>query len=144
MLPAMTFARRPALSRYRRQLLAAAGIILAGIVAVEAMVNAPSQSGTAGEAPRSLAERLSVSTWAITVPAAWLATPLSGQVGDSVDLLAVRTGEHPVAIALAADLRVMSIDERAVVFEVDEESATAVATARASGLLLVPLLRSTR
>jgi hypothetical protein len=38
----------------------------------------------------------------------------------------------------------MSIDERAVVFEVDEESATAVATARASGLLLVPLLRSTR
>jgi hypothetical protein len=47
-----------------------------------------------------------------------------------------------MAIAIAADLRVMGADERAVVFEVDEESATAIATAHASGLLIVPLLRS--
>jgi hypothetical protein len=38
----------------------------------------------------------------------------------------------------------MSLDERSVVIEVDEESATAIATARASGLLLIPLLRSMR
>jgi hypothetical protein len=81
----------------------------------------------------------------MAIPAAWLAAPLGEvRVGDSVDLLAVRSGDHPVAIAIAADLRVMTSDERAVVFEVDEESATAIATARATGLLLVPLLRSTR
>ncbi|TME68880.1 MAG: hypothetical protein E6I49_13000 [Chloroflexi bacterium] len=52
-------------------------------------------------------------------------------------------GDRPLAVAIAADLRVMGADERSVVFEVDEESATAIATARASGLLIVPLLRST-
>ncbi|MGH2472072.1 MAG: hypothetical protein ACRDG6_06685 [Candidatus Limnocylindria bacterium] len=92
----------------------------------------------------SLAQRLSVSTWAIAVPTGWLAAPLPEvRSGDRVDLLAVRTGDRPLAIAIAADLRIMSADERSIVFEVDEESATAIATARASGLLIVPLLRST-
>ena len=85
-----------------------------------------------------------MSTWAIAVPTGWLAAPLAeARTGDSVDLLAVRSGDRPLAVAIAADLRVMSADERSVVFEVDEESATAIATARASGLLIVPLLRST-
>ena len=92
----------------------------------------------------TLAERLSTSTWAIAVPTGWLAAPLAEvRSGDSVDLLAVRNGERPLAVAIAADLRVMSADERSVVFEVDEASATAIATARASGLLIVPLLRTT-
>ena len=94
-------------------------------------------------ATRSLAERLSVSSWALAVPIAWLAAPLTEvRSGDSVDLLAVRSGDRPLAVAIAADLRVMGADERSVVFEVDEESATAIASARASGLLIVPLLRS--
>jgi hypothetical protein len=38
----------------------------------------------------------------------------------------------------------MGTDDRTVTFEVDEESATAIATARASSFLIVPLLRSTR
>jgi hypothetical protein len=37
----------------------------------------------------------------------------------------------------------MTSDERSIVFEVDEDSATAIASARASGMLIVPLLRST-
>lgn len=91
-----------------------------------------------------MAQRLSVSTWAIAVPTGWLAAPLvEVRSGDSVDLLAVRTGDRPLAVAIAADLRVMTADERSIVFEVDEESATAIASARASGLLIVPLLRST-
>jgi hypothetical protein len=91
----------------------------------------------------SLAQRLSMSTWALAVPTAWLAAPLAEvRSGDRVDLLAVRAGERPLAVAIAADLRVMSSDERSIVFEVDEESATAIASARASGLLIVPLLRS--
>jgi hypothetical protein len=92
----------------------------------------------------SLAARLSTSTWALAVPTTWLAAPVADvRSGDSIDLLAVRTGDRPLAIAIAADLRVMSADERSIVFEVDEESATAIASARASGLLIVPLLRST-
>lgn len=96
-------------------------------------------------AHRSLAQRLSTSTWALAVPTGWLATPL-GQIedGDSVDLLGVRVSDRPLAMAVAADLRVMSVDDRAITFEVDEESATAIASARAGGFLIVPLLRSTR
>ena len=94
---------------------------------------------------RSLAQRLSVSTWAIAVPNGWLAAPLAEfRNGDSVDLMAVRTGDRPFAVAIAADLHVMGADDRSVVFEVDEASATAIATARASGLLIIPLLRSAR
>jgi len=79
----------------------------------------------------------------MAVPNAWLAAPIPQvRIGDSVDLLAVRQGDRPLAIPIAADLRVMDTDDRTVVFEVDEASATAIATARASGLLIVPLLRS--
>jgi hypothetical protein len=93
----------------------------------------------------TLTRRLEPSTWALSIPTAWLGAPLlQAQPGDGVDLLAVRQGEHPLAIALAADLRVMAVDDRAVVFEVDEDSAAAIASARAAGLLIVPLLRSTR
>ena len=105
---------------------------------------APARSADEMAATTSLAQRLSMSTWALALPTAWLAAPLAEvRSGDSVDLLAVRMGDRPLAVAIAADLRVMSADERSIVFEVDEESATAIASARASGLLIVPLLRST-
>ena len=108
------------------------------------LVAPPSRSADEVSASGSLAQRLSTSTWALAVPLAWLAAPLAEvRSGDSVDLLAVRSGDRPLAVAIAADLRVMGADERSVVFEVDEESATAIVTARASGLLIVPLLRST-
>lgn len=143
MLPALTFTpRRFALPR-RRLLLAAGGSTLLVASMLSTFV-APQGSPDETAASVSLAQRLSMSTWAFAVPTAWLAAPLAEvRSGDSVDLLAVRIGDRPLAVAIAADLRVMSADERSVVFEVDEESAAAIASARASGLLIVPLLRST-
>ena len=142
MLPVLTFTQRRMALPQRRVLLAVCGSALLATSVVSTLFSAaPRDEGVASS---SLAQRLSVSTWAIAVPTGWLAAPLvEVQSGDSVDLLAVRSGDRPFAVAIAADLRVMSADERSIVFEVDEESATAIATARASGLLIVPLLRST-
>lgn len=128
----------------RRLLLAAAGGTLLFASILSTLLTPPPSFADESAASNSLAQRLSVSTWAIAVPTGWLAAPLvEVRSGDSVDLLAVRIGDRPLAIAIAADLRVMAADERSIVFEVDEESATAIASARASGLLIVPLLRST-
>lgn len=128
----------------RRLLLAVTGSALLATSIVSTLFSSP-RSGDEAVASSSLAQRLSISTWAIAVPLAWLAAPLAEvRSGDSVDLLAVRSGDRSFAVAIAADLRVMGADERSIVFEVDEESASAIATARASGLLIVPLLRSKR
>jgi hypothetical protein len=144
MLPALTFTPRRIVIPRRRLLLATGGGILLVASILPTLLGSPSPFADEPPASSSLAQRLSVSTWAIAVPTGWLAAPLADvRSGDSVDLLAVRSGERPFAVAIAADLRVMSADERSIVFEVDEESATAIATARASGLLIVPLLRST-
>ena len=48
------------------------------------------------------------------------------------------------ATRLAADLKVLSSDERVLVIQIDEASAIAIVIARANGLLLVPLLQSVR
>ena len=144
MLPSLTFTPKRFAVPRRRLVVAAGGCALLIASLLSTFVLSPPRSGDAGAANASLAQRLSMSTWAFAVPTAWLAAPLAEvRSGDSVDLLAVRAGDHPLAIAIAADLRVMSADERSIVFEVDEESATAIASARASGLLMVPLLRST-
>jgi hypothetical protein len=144
MLPALTFTPRRFAMPRRRLLLAAGGSVLLGASLLSTLFTWSPRSADEPIASASLAERLSISTWALAVPTAWLAAPLAEvRSGDSVDLLAVRAGDRPLAVAIAADLRVMSADERSVVFEVDEESATAIASARASGLLIVPLLRST-
>jgi hypothetical protein len=144
MLPALTFTPRRIAVPRRRVLLSAAGTMLLIASLVSAFMSAPARPAD-DAASRSLAQRLAVSTWAIAVPTAWLAAPLAEvRSGDSVDLMAIRTGDRAVAIAIAADLHVMGADERSVVFEVDEATATAIATARASGLLIIPLLRSTR
>jgi hypothetical protein len=140
-LPSLTF--RPARIRVRRALPAAAGGVLV-LVSVLSFFGGGPATSSAPPAMRRLAERLSAASWGLTVPTSWLATPVSEiQPGDSVDLLAVRT-DRAVTIPIAADLRVMAIDQSAVVFEVDEDAATAIATARAANLLLVPLVRSTR
>ena len=143
MLPALTFtSKRFAIPR-RRLLLTAGGSLFLGASILSTFVASPRSADDAA-ASTSLAQRLSMSTWALAVPTAWLAAPLAEvRSGDSVDLLAVRTGDRPLAVAIAADLRVMTSDERSIVFEVDEDSATAIASARASGMLIVPLLRST-
>ncbi len=145
MLPALTFTpRRFAIAR-RRLLLGAGASTLLALSIISTFAGSSLRPAGEEAASTSLARRLSMSTWALAVPTAWLAAPLAEvRGGDSVDLLAVRSGDRPLAVAIAADLRVMSADERSIVFEVDEESATAIASARASGLLIVPLLRSTR
>jgi len=143
MLPALTFAPRRFAIPPRRVLLAAGGSALLVASILSTLFVPPLRSADEEAARTSLSQRLSMSTWALAVPTAWLAAPLAeARSGDSVDLLAVRTGDRPLAVAIAADLRVMSEDERSIVFEVDEESATAIASAHASGLLIVPLLRS--
>lgn len=145
MLPALTFTRRRIAVSRRRLLLGTAASTLLAASVLSLFIGAPPRSADEGVPGASLARRLSQSTWALAIPMAWLAAPLAEvRVGDSVDLLAVRMSDRPLAVAIAADLRVMGSDERAIVFEVDEESATAIASARASGLLIVPLLRSTR
>jgi len=144
MLPALTFTPKRFAMAPRRLVLAAGGSTLVLASVLSTLVGSPSRSADEAAASTSLAQRLSMSTWALAVPTSWLAAPLAeARSGDSVDLLAVRAGDRPLAVAIAADLRVMGADERSIVFEVDEESATAIASARASGLLIVPLLRST-
>jgi hypothetical protein len=137
-LPALTASRRrlPA----RRIALGAASALLA-LGALGAQLG----SATAPTMPAPLAESLGPSTWAISLPAAWLAAPVPRvRMGDRIDVLAVRQGERAYAVPVAYAARVMAVDERGVVLEVDEEGASAIAIARGGGLLLVPLLRSTR
>jgi len=93
----------------------------------------------------SLADSLAPSTWAMSLPAAWLAAPVPRvRTGDVIDVLAVRQGDRAYAVPVAYDARVMAADERGIVLELDEEGASAIAIARGGGMLLVPLLRSTR
>ena len=68
----------------------------------------------------------------------------SVRAGDSLDILAVRSGDRGYALPVAYALTVMSVDERTIVLQVDQDDAIAIANARAASLLLVPLLRSTR
>jgi hypothetical protein len=95
--------------------------------------------------PVSLADSLAPSTWAMTLPAAWLAAPVPRiGPGDLIDVLAVRQGERAYAVPVAYAARVVAADERGLGLELDEDGASAIASARGGGLLLVPLLRSTR
>lgn len=138
MLPALT-ASRGRLPRRRIALGALSVLLTAGALGAE-------MSGGAAPSPvPSIAESLSPSTWAMTMPAAWLAAPVPRVgIGDLIDVLAVRQGERAYAVPVAYAARVVAADERGLVLELDEEGASAIAIARGGGLLLVPLLRSTR
>ncbi len=139
MLPSLTAgALRP--SR-RRAILGTVVALLLSAAALSARAVDPAPI----EAPAGLADRLAPSSWAVAIPVAWLAAPLPGlRTGDRIDVLAVRPGERATASAIAFDLEVMSIDDRALVLDARAEDATALTVARAGGLLIVPLLRSTR
>jgi len=138
MLPALT-ASRGRLPKRRIALGAASALLALGALGVD-------MSGAAAPPPpASLAESLAPSTWAMTLPAAWLAAPAPRvSTDDLIDVLAVRQGERAYAVPVAYAVRVMAVDERGLVLELDEEGASAIAIARGGGLLLVPLLRSTR
>jgi hypothetical protein len=142
MFPALTFVARRQVSR--RLIAAGGGGAMLALALIANLLGSGASTSNAGR-QQELVERLAPSTWAIAVPTAWLATSVAEvRTGQSVDLIAVRGGDRPLAIPIAADLRVMGVAETAVVFQVDEDAATAIATARASGLLIVPLIRSAR
>jgi len=138
MLPSLTAAarRRPP----RRTLLRASGALLLAL-GVLVPLRAPSPH----VAPAALADTLAPSTWAISIPTSWFVAPIGGlRAGDRLDILALRPGEHATATAVAFDLLVVAADDRAVIVGSGADDATALGVARASGLLLVPLLRSSR
>jgi Flp pilus assembly protein CpaB len=140
MLPSLTAAarRRPP----RRALLGATG---AAVLAIAAIASTHGSSPSAGGMPPAMAETLAPGTWAISIPTSWFVAPIGGlRAGDRLDVLALRPGEHATATAVAFDLQVVSADDHAVVVGSGADDATAIGVARASGLLLVPLLRSTR
>ena len=141
MLPTLTAVarRRPP----RRTLLGAGGALLIGLSVISGLRGAtPSAAGTP---PATIAEALAPSTWGMSVPISWFAAPIGGlRPGDRVDVIALRPGERASATVVAFDLLVVSSDDRAVVFGTGADDATALGVARASGQLLIPLLRSTR
>lgn len=138
MLPALTASRRRLPAR-RIALAAVSALLTLAAVGMELRgTAAPPESA-------SLAQSLAPSTWAMSLPAAWLAAPAPRvRTGDVVDVLAVRQGERAYAVPVAYAARVMASDERGIVLELDEQGASAIAIARGGGLLLVPLLRSAR
>jgi hypothetical protein len=140
MLPSLTTAAR---RRPRRR--AILGGIGAALVAVSLLLSARGSAPPAGAAPAAMADVLAPGTWAIAIPTSWFIAPIGGlRAGDRLDILALRPGERATATAVAFDLVVMSADDRAVTVGSGAGDVTALGVARASGLLLVPLLRSTR
>ena len=140
MLPSLTAVarRRPA----RRAILGAVGALL---LAASLITSVHAQPAAVGDVPGTMADSLAPGTWAFSIPSGWFTAPIAGlRVGDRLDILALRPGEKATAAAVAFDLLVVSADDRAVIVGTDADDATALGIARASGLLLVPLLRSTR
>ena len=139
MLPSLTAVarRRPP----RRTILGAVGGLL---VAASLIASLRAQPAAVGAVAGTMADSLAPGTWAISIPSSWFAAPIVGlRAGDRLDILALRPGEKATATAVAFDLVVVSADDRAVIVGTGADDATALGIARASGLLLVPLLRST-
>jgi hypothetical protein len=143
MLPSLTAAarRRPT----RRAIRSIAGAGGAMLLSVSLLVMAHGSTPAPTASPAAMADALAPGTWAIAIPTSWFAAPIGGlRPGDRLDILALRPSEHATATAVAFDLVVMSADERGVIVGSGADDATALGVARASGLLLIPLLRSTR
>ena len=139
MLPSLI--ARPRRIAARRALLLAAAALL-GLAALTTQVTATPQTAPIGP---SIADELRAASWAMHVPAAWFAAPVPRvRRGDVLDVLAVRQGDRAYTVPVAYAVTVISSDDRGLVIEVDESDASAIVTARGSGLLLVPLLRSSR
>jgi len=139
-LPSLTAVarRRPP----RRTILGAVGAFLLAASLVASLHGEPA---AVGAMPGTMADSLAPGTWAFSIPSAWFTAPIAGlRAGDRLDILALRPGEKATAAAIAFDLLVVSADDRAVIVGTGADDATALGVARASGLLLVPLLRSTR
>lgn len=100
---------------------------------------------TSSAPPLGLADQLGPATWAMQIPAGWLAGPAPPlRPGDVIDVLALRAGDKPYAVPIAYGLTVLGSNERGVLLQVDEVDSSALASARSGGLLLLALLRSTR
>lgn len=92
--------------------------------------------------PASLSQRLSPRTWALAIPIPWLSAPIRDlRAGDVIDLLGARSGAAG-ADYVALGLRVVSVDDATIVVELTPEDAAEIASARARGLSLVPILRA--
>ena len=132
----------PRLGAIPRLAVAIAALFLAGASALTLVV--PPSAVRAEPAP-ALSQRLGPRTWALAIPVAWLSAPIPGLRDDDVlDLLGARPSERATASDVATGVRVMAVDERTLVVELTAEDAAAVASARARGLSLIPILRSTR
>jgi hypothetical protein len=137
MLPALTATRSIVVSRRTMALIGSGLLALAAALAQTAATPSPP--------PLGLADQLGPATWAMQIPAGWLAGPAPPlRPGDAIDLLALRPGDKPYAVPIAYGLTVLGSSERGVLLQVDEVDASALASARSGGLLLVALLRSTR
>lgn len=126
-----------------RSAIAVAALILAGASLLTIAAPASPAQTTAPVPP--LSQRLGPRTWALAIPVSWLSAPIPGIRDDDVlDLLGARASERATASEVAAGVRVMAVDERTLVVELTAEDAASVAGARARGLALIPILRSTR
>jgi hypothetical protein len=140
MLPSLTAVarRRPP----RRAIAGASGALL---LVVSLLFAVHGSSPSAVVSSTAMADALAPGTWAIAIPTSWFVAPIGGlRPGDRLDVLALRPGERATATAVAFDLLVVSADDHAVVVGSGADDVTALGVARASGLLLIPLLRSTR
>ncbi len=126
-----------------RRPLVVAAFALAAVAAATAL--APHSDHPVPRPPASIAERLGSRTWALAIPLTWLAAPIPGlRDEDILDLLGTRPGERATATPIASGLRVLSADDRSLIVELTADDASAIASARARGLSLVPILRSLR
>ena len=139
MLPALTARAR----RFSARRVASAALSAALLAVAAASALTPTEQ--AAPPPPRLADRLPPSSWGLAMPTSWFAAPPPDlRPGDRVDVLALRAADRAAAAAIALNLEVMSVEERVVVLGVTAQDASALAAARASGQLIVPLLRSTR
>lgn len=137
MLPALTAQRQRV--PVRRVALGAASLLLS-LGAVATSLGAGGSTTAPG-----LSDQLAPSTWAMRVPTAWLAAPVPRvRPGDVLDLFAIRAGDRASVIPVAYAVGVVGADADGLVLELREDDAIAIATAHGGGLLIVPLLRSTR
>jgi hypothetical protein len=139
-LPSLT-----AVARRRPPSRAILGAVGALLLAASLVASLRAQPAAVGAVVGTMADSLAPGTWAFSIPSSWFAAPIAGlRSGDRLDILALRPGEKATATAVAFDLLVVTADDRAVIVGTGADDATALGIARASGLLLVPLLRSTR